>query len=60
MTRQPCFAGVVHRAPFGLEGTDEIMRNTVWVGTFPGLGKEQVAYMAQCMKDFFESAPVRM
>lgn len=54
MTRQPCFAAVPHRAPFGLQGTDAIMRKTFWVGTFPGLKAVHISYIADCLTKWFK------
>ena len=55
MTKQPCFEGVSYRAPFGLEGTDAIMERTFWVGLYPGLSEEQVAYTAENISQWLAS-----
>lgn len=47
MTKQPCFENVRYRAPFGLDGTDAIMERTFWVGLYPGLSEDQIAYTAE-------------
>lgn len=49
MLRQPCFEGVHCRQVGNLPGTDNILRNTFWVGCFPGLGQAQMEYMADIL-----------
>lgn len=47
LTRQPCFAGVKHRVAFPLTTTDTVMRQTLWLGTYPGLTDAHIDYMAE-------------
>ena len=57
MVRQPCFdamraaadsgrAGAGYRVAGGLAATDRIMDDAFWVGVYPGLSDEMLAYMA--------------
>ena len=38
-----------------LENTDRIMRDTFWVGVFPGLSEEQLAFVADRITSFLDS-----
>jgi Predicted pyridoxal phosphate-dependent enzyme apparently involved in regulation of cell wall biogenesis len=49
LTRQPCFEGVTYRDPFGLDGTDKIMNQSLWVGVYPGLTEAHLTYLAEKM-----------
>ena len=51
LTKHPCFdemraAGEGYRIVGGLENTDRIMRDTFWVGVYPGMTDEMLDYMA--------------
>jgi len=51
ITRQPCFdglraAGSGYRVAGDLAVTDTIMNSSFWVGVYPGLTEEMLAYMA--------------
>lgn len=55
LLRQPCFDQVrgdasVYRAIGALPQTDRIMRDTFWVGVYPGLTKDRLSYMAETIK----------
>lgn len=62
------FAGNILRHPAGLSlaeddyrvaaplsNTDHIMHHTFWVGVYPGMSEEKLAYMASTIKDFISS-----
>ena len=58
LTRQPCFdemraSGAGFRTVGHLPITDEVMENGVWIGVYPGMREEQVAYMAERLRSFF-------
>lgn len=56
LLRQPAYQGITHRvAPGGLERTDQIMNDTFFLGTFPGLTKEQIDYAIVMIGDFITS-----
>ena len=46
LIKHPCFDQIrgtdAYRVVGGLEGTDYIMNNTFWVGTFPALGEKEI------------------
>ena len=35
----------------GLDTTDRIMRDTFWVGVYPGMADEMIDYMAKTIKE---------
>jgi CDP-6-deoxy-D-xylo-4-hexulose-3-dehydrase len=51
--RQPYFAGRHYRTIGDLPTTDRVMRDTFWIGLWPGLAEAQMDFMAQSLHDFF-------
>jgi CDP-6-deoxy-D-xylo-4-hexulose-3-dehydrase len=49
LLRQPAYRGVEHRVVGDLSVADEIMLRTFWVGVYPGLTEEMLAFMAQAI-----------
>lgn len=52
LTKHPCFdkmreTGKGYRVIGNLENTDRIMRDTFWIGVYPGMTDEMLEYMAQ-------------
>lgn len=47
MTKQPAFKGSPHRVFGELQATDKIMRDSFWVGVWPGLGNDERTYMTE-------------
>ncbi len=51
LLRHPCFDQIrgtdAYRVVGGLENTDRIMRDTFWVGVYPGMNDDMVDYMAE-------------
>ncbi len=52
LTKHPCFDGMRgegrgYRVAGTLDNTDRIMRDTFWVGVYPGMNDEMVDYMAE-------------
>ena len=59
MTKHPCFdqmreAGACYRIVGSLENTDRIMRDTFWVGVYPGMTDEKIDYMAKVIREALE------
>ncbi|MGI4815435.1 MAG: lipopolysaccharide biosynthesis protein RfbH [Janthinobacterium lividum] len=52
LTRQPYMLGRNYRISGDLTNTDVIMNDTFWVGTFPGLGKPHLDYVADKIETF--------
>lgn len=53
LTRQPYFAGRHYRKLDELPNTDRVMRDTFWVGVYPGLTEEQLAFTGKKIAEFF-------
>jgi len=53
LTRQPYFEGVEYRSVGDLKNTDITMNQTLWLGIFPALGKEQLDFIAEKIEAFF-------
>lgn len=56
LIKHPCFdemrrSGEGYRVVGGLTNTDRIMRDTFWVGVYPGMADEMTDYMAQCIRE---------
>lgn len=51
LIKHPCFDSIrgtdAYRVVGGLEGTDNIMKNTFWVGVYPGMTDSMIDYMAK-------------
>ena len=52
LIRQPYFAGRQYRIAGTLENAETIMQQTFWVGVWPGLGQDQLDYIANSLADF--------
>jgi len=51
--RQPGFMDIERRVPGSLEGSDRIMRDTFFLGVYPGLGEPQIQYILEQIFAFF-------
>ena len=56
LTKHPCFdqmraEGRGYRIAGSLENTDRIMRDTFWVGVYPGMTDEKIDYMAKVIRE---------
>ncbi|HNX35652.1 MAG TPA: lipopolysaccharide biosynthesis protein RfbH [Kiritimatiellia bacterium] len=52
LLRQPGYMNIEHRVVGGLENTDFIMNNTLFLGVFPGLTPAKIDYMAETIRAF--------
>jgi CDP-4-dehydro-6-deoxyglucose reductase, E1 len=59
MTRQPAFEGVPHRVVGALENTDRVMRDTFWIGVWPGLTPPMLEWMVASFAEFFAARALR-
>jgi CDP-6-deoxy-D-xylo-4-hexulose-3-dehydrase len=55
LTKHPCFdqmrsSGTGYRIIGTLENTDRIMKDTFWVGVYPGMTDAMIDYMAETIK----------
>ena len=53
LTKQPYFKGIEYRIVGDLTNTNKAMNQTLWLGIYPGIKKEQLDFMAQKIEDFF-------
>ena len=56
LTKHPCFdqmrqTGEGYRVAGSLENTDRIMKDTFWVGVYPGMTGEMIDYMAKTIRE---------
>ena len=51
--RQPYFKDVPHRVVGSLENTEKTLRDTFWIGLYPGLGEEHFEFVAEKLEEFF-------
>ena len=59
LVKQPCFDSVrgddsVYRISGDLKNTDRIMKDTFWVGVYPGMTDDRLSYMARIIKEAVE------
>jgi CDP-6-deoxy-D-xylo-4-hexulose-3-dehydrase len=52
LLRQPGYAAIEHRVVGGLENTDTIMNNTLFMGVFPGLTQAKISYVTERIRAF--------
>jgi len=55
LLRQPAYLNIEHRTIGDLANTDRIMNDTFFLGTFPGIGKEQIEYTINIIDKFVRS-----
>ena len=55
LLRQPAYLNIEHRKIGNLENTERIMNDTFFLGTFPGIGKEQIEYTINIIEKFVRS-----
>ena len=53
--RQPGYRDIEHRAVGDLANADLIMRAAFFIGVFPGLDDDRIAYVLEAFADFFRS-----
>jgi CDP-6-deoxy-D-xylo-4-hexulose-3-dehydrase len=51
LIRQPAYRDIAYRSIGDLAGADTIMNDVFWVGTYPGLGPEQIRYIAESIRE---------
>ena len=52
LTKQPYFSDIEYRIVGDLINTDITMNQTLWLGIYPGLGKDQLDFVAEKMVNF--------
>jgi CDP-6-deoxy-D-xylo-4-hexulose-3-dehydrase len=54
LLRQPAYRNIEHRVVGELSNTDLIMKNTFWIGTYPGLTEDMIDFVAESILEFCE------
>lgn len=52
LLRQPAYSGVPHRVVGNLENTDRVMKDTFWIGVFPGITEQMISCVVQTFNTF--------
>jgi len=55
LLRQPAYQNIKHRTIGDLKNTDRIMNDTFFLGTYPGIGSEQIEYTLELIGKFVRS-----
>ena len=63
LTKHPCFnemrtSGKGYRVVGNLENTDRIMRDSFWIGVYPGMTKEKLTYMIKVLRGALQNSKV--
>lgn len=53
LLQQPAYKGIHHRVFQPLVNTDVIMRDSFWIGVYPGIDDEQLEYIVKVFDQFF-------
>jgi CDP-6-deoxy-D-xylo-4-hexulose-3-dehydrase len=51
LLRQPAYKNVEHRVQGSLDNTEKVMKDTFWVGLYPGLSETQLSYTVHVLKE---------
>jgi CDP-6-deoxy-D-xylo-4-hexulose-3-dehydrase len=52
LTKQPAFLNVTYRVVGDLKNTDVVMKDTLFIGVYPGIDKIRLEYMMNAISDF--------
>ncbi len=53
IVRQPGYRDIPHRAVGDLPNSDQVLRSSFFIGVYPGLDEERIAYVLGVFEDFF-------
>ena len=54
LTRQPAYQDVPYRVVGDLRNTDVVMNQIFWIGVYPGITKQMIAYVIETVASFIE------
>lgn len=54
ITKQPAYLDIDCRIIGDLANTDKVMNDTFFIGVYPGINEEQIAYVAEVFDNFFK------
>ena len=52
LLKQPAYRNIEHRVIGDLKNSDLVMTNTFWLGVYPGLTEQMLAYVSEVIHDF--------
>jgi CDP-6-deoxy-D-xylo-4-hexulose-3-dehydrase len=52
LTKQPAYEHTKYRIAGSLDNTDLVMDNLFWVGVYPGINDEKLAYISRVIEEF--------
>jgi CDP-4-dehydro-6-deoxyglucose reductase, E1 len=55
LVKQPAYENASYRISGDLTNTDIVMNNLFWIGVYPGITKEKLAYILKTLKSFFNN-----
>ncbi len=55
LLRQPAYRAIPHRRVGALDEADRVMRQTFWVGVFPGLSEPMLNFVAESIHEGLET-----
>lgn len=58
ITRQPAYVNCKYRISGDLKNSDRIMFNSFFLGIYPGIGDDEIDYMAESIEDFLKAKHV--
>jgi len=59
LLKQPAYQGISFRQIGSLPNSDFVMRNVFWIGVYPGLTPEMLAFVAESIHEFFKAPASR-
>lgn len=54
LLKQPAYQSIEHRVVGDLTNTDIVMKNTFWLGVYPGLTQEMLEFVVEAVVEFLE------
>jgi CDP-6-deoxy-D-xylo-4-hexulose-3-dehydrase len=54
LLKQPAYRDISCRVPEGLKNTDNVMRNTFWIGIYPGISIQMMEYVVERIAAFLK------
>jgi CDP-6-deoxy-D-xylo-4-hexulose-3-dehydrase len=54
LTKQPAYNGKEHRIVSKLKNTNYIMKNSFWIGVYPGITEEMLKYVVGVFEDYLK------
>ena len=55
LLKQPAYADMKYWAPGALVNTDIVMNKLLWIGVYPGIDNQKLAYINTIMQEFIKA-----